>query len=221
MKLKTFTFLTIAVAALTACNKKDLVFPEDNDIASLNVYNLSTTSLNVFLNGNRLNTVASITPIGASGYMSVTPGAQTYQFKKSGTPDVLFTKALDLEVTKDYTLFVAGTSDANSFLVSDAFATDTSKTARIRFVNASTDNAGNKVTLNTDTVVFNGIMFKTATEFVNIKPGKKLLTVSQAGSVAVSDSVTFVSGRVYTIFSKGTKTGTEDAAYGAGIVANN
>lgn len=187
---------------------------------TLNVVNATTDTLNYYLNGSRVNTTSSLYPFGYTGYLDVNYADQKYQFKHLGNTDVLFNLVLALDTNKVYSLFVAGRAEEHTFTTLDTLISDTNGKAKIRFVNASPD-AGNLDVL-IDSLKLNMRPYKSATVFVPIGVGIKHVQIFQSGSTtAISDSTrTFVTGRVYTLFSRGSITGTGGQKFGTGLVVN-
>jgi len=217
-------FLIILLLALgfTACKKNnDAPSAEDTLAANLNVVNTTTDTLNYYLNGSRVNTTSSLYPFGSSGYVGVKIGEQNYQFKRLGNADVLFNLPLALDTNKSYSLYVSGRSAEQSFTSLDTIASDSLSRVKIRFVNASPD-AGNLDVSFNDTLKFSVRPYKSISVFLPVTVGEKHIKVFKSGTTtAISDTTrTFTASRVYTLFAKGSLTGTGGAKFGTGLVVN-
>jgi hypothetical protein len=220
IKLPVIIVLILALG-LAACKKNDDIPSEDEGlVTNLNVVNADSDTLNFYINGTRINNTSSLYPLGSSGYIGVPYGQQDYQFKKLGSPVVLFTLPLMLDTSKNYSLFVAGNATDKVFLTVDEIKASTT-VARIRFAHTSPDAGAIDVTVG-DTVKFLARAFKTATSFVNVNAGIKRIRIYKAGtSTLLSDETkTLVTGNVYTLFTKGQLGGNGDAKFGTGLSVN-
>ncbi|TSD66054.1 DUF4397 domain-containing protein [Inquilinus sp. KBS0705] len=219
-KLPVIIVLVLALG-FAACKKNDDVPADDNGLVTdLNVVNATADTLNFYINGTRINNTSSLYPQGASGYIGVPYGQQNYQFRRIGSPIVLFTKALTLDTLQSYTLFLAGTTDENTLLTIDTIKSN-DKTARVRFVNTTPDIGALDVTVG-DTVKFKARAFKTATVFLNVNAGTKRVRIYKAGTATLlSDETRILDvGGVYTLFTKGRTGGSGDAKFGTGLNVN-
>ena len=220
IKLPVIIVLLLALG-LAACKKNDDIPSEEEGLTtSLNVVNADTDTLNFYINGTRINTTSSLYPLGSTDYIAAPYGEQTYQFKKLGSPVVLFTLPLTLDTGENYSLFIAGNATDKVFLTVDKIEAST-KVARVRFAHTSPDAGAIDVTVG-DTVKFLARTFKTATSFVNVNAGNKRIRIYKAGtSTLLSDETkTLETNNVYTLFSKGQPGGKGDAKFGTGLNVN-
>jgi hypothetical protein len=222
MNIKLSLILVFAIATgISSCKKNDdIPADQDNRTANLNVINASADTLNYYINGTRINNNSSLYPLGSSGYIGVPVGEKTYQFKKAGNPNVLFTLPLKLDSGLVYSVFVAGQTDTEAFTAIDTLTTVADK-AVVRFVNASPD-AGNLDAAVGDTVKFNTRAFKTTTVFLPVGPGLKRIRIYQAGSstALIDETRIMQAGRIYTLFTKGRSGGSGTAKFATGLITN-
>jgi hypothetical protein len=211
------------VIGLSSCQKNggDLIAVAQT--TGLNVINASADTLNFYQNGTRLNNTSNLYPGGSLGYQAVTYGAQNYQFKKAGNANALVTIPLALDVSRLYTLFVAGETADKLFLLRDTLITDTGKvgttSSRIRFVNASS--AGNLDVYIGSSFHYSNRAFKSNTGFIRVTSGPNVLTIYQSGSTTPllpPGTLTLAAGTSYTLFTKGTLNGTGNNAFAARIL---
>jgi hypothetical protein len=222
MKLPVFILLLLVIG-MASCKKEVDDAPVNPATTNLNVVNATADTLNFYVNGSRINVNSSLYPLGYSGYTGVAVGEYNFQFKKAGKPAILFELPAVLESAVTYSAFVGGLSAEESFSIIDTLKADTSGRAMVRFVNSSPGTGNLDVYVGAgDTVNFKARAFKTATVFVPVTPGNKSVRLQQSGSAAVLATVTrtFLAGRIYTIFSKGTVAGVGDNAIGTGLVVN-
>jgi hypothetical protein len=212
----------IGLIAITSCKKVVDVAPDDSLTTDLNVINATADTLNYYVNGSRINNLSSLYPLGYSGYTGVAGGQErVYQFKKPRSPIVLFEMPLALDTNKNYSLFLGGLSAEQSFTVLDTLTADTGGRPKIRFVNVSPE--ANLDVFVGDTVNFKARQFKTATVFLPVNAGTKRIRVYKNGTTTnplIDETRILLSGRIYTLFSKGTVNGRGSSALGTGLVVN-
>jgi hypothetical protein len=214
----------LSVLGFAACKVGDDTVPQSESLTTtLNVVNATTDTLNYYLNGSRVNTTSALYPFGYTGYLSVKYADQNYQFKRLGNADVLFNLPLALDTNKIYSLFVAGQTADDTFTSIDTLVSDTASRPKIRFVNASPGSGDLDVRVGEgDTINLKVRAYKSTSVFLPIGPGVKHIRVFRAGSsIAIADtSRTLTAGRIYTLFAKGTLTGTGGKKFGTGLVVN-
>ncbi|CAN5418344.1 hypothetical protein BH09BAC6_BH09BAC6_23810 [soil metagenome] len=212
----------LAVIGFTSCKNNDYVV-KPFVITGINVVNAGTDTLNFYLNGTRQNGLSSIYPAGATGLLRELAGAQNYQFKKVGRPDVLFSLPLNLTSHTFNSVYITGGSADKTFITRDTvLQLDTFKnTTAVRFVNAAPD-AGNLSVSVGDTVKFNTRAFKSTSIFLLTGSGQKRVRVFLPGVTAarLDTTITFQSNVSYTIFAKGLLAGKGTAAFNIGVIIN-
>jgi hypothetical protein len=221
MRNRTGILILIALLAciVFSCKKINADLPpEMGDAASMNVVNATADTLNIFQNGTRFNYTSSFYPGGSLSYLQVLAGEHQYQLKKAGTPNVLLSLPLQLDSGKNYSFFIAGITTDHVFLTSDVpLAKDDTE---IRFVNTSPGMSFDiKIASNFN---YSSRTFKSVTDFVKMTAGKNHYEVYQTGNPVPlkTGDLTLVAGGVYTLFTKGTLTGTSDNAFDVKLIAN-
>jgi hypothetical protein len=216
-----------SVIGLSSC-KKNNDAPNVTLTTKLNIINASTDTINFYLNGTRQNNNSSIYPAVSTGYYDVPYGTQDYQFKKmfDTTKSVvqnLFITPQTLDTGKYYSLFITGETADRAFLTIDNLTADPKPdTLYLRFVNASPD-AGNLDVAVGDTLKFQNVAFKAASDFVVVGSGLKTFKIYSTGSATpllTSLPVAMGARRLYTIYTKGKPGGTGDSAFGIAITLN-
>lgn len=224
MKIRLSALVIIAlIIGLAACKKTYDDAPTVVSQVRLNVINASADTVNVYLNGSRLNTTSAIFPAYSTGYYYIPGGKQTYGIKKpfnvsSNTIQNLFSITLPVD-SKDsnlyHTLFITDEKADDAFETKDnftAFPGSTTDTCYIRFVNSSPGSGPLDVTFG-GTKLFSNVAFKSNSEFalINTANGASAtgvipLEVFNAGSTTplYIDSVSLNSGNYYTFFTLGT-----------------
>lgn len=215
------SFLIALMVGLIACKKKYDDAPAIVHKVGLCVLNASLDTINVYLNGSRLNTTSAILPGYFTQYDSVPRGQQIYEVKKPFNISTSIVQNLFSIIIQDtslrQTLFVTDGKAEDAFRTTDIFKTDTVKatqdsTCFIRLVNSSPGSGPLDMTFGS-TTISSGIPFKGYSDFtvVNLykdasKTGVTALKIFNTGSGTplYTDSVTLTLGTNYTIYTLGT-----------------
>ena len=221
MRNRTGILILIALFAciLYSCKKINADLPpEVGDVASMNVVNATVDTINTFQNGTRFNYSSSFYPGGSLGYLTVLSGDHQYQIKKAGSPNVLVNLPLQLDSGNRYSFFIAGAAADRVFLTKDVFLGNND--VEIRFVNTSPDMSFDiKIAGSFD---YNNLAFKSVTDFVKMTAGKNKYEIYQTGNPVPlkTGELTLAAGGVYTLFTKGTLTGTGENAFDVRLITN-
>jgi len=221
-------FSIAVITGFWSCKDKDFP-PPVGATTQLNVTNAGSDTIKYFVNGTRINQFSAIFAGGSTGYLSVLSGTQNYRFSKSneGFP-TLFTTTFTLDTATYYSIFVAGETVDKSFLIVDPIvaarallSTDTTfTTSVIRFVNASPDAGPLEVRVGGgDTVHVTNAAFKSASSYMMFKAGLKEVKVYQSDSTTpkIDTVITFNTGNIYTLFTKGLVNGKGAAEFNVGL----
>jgi len=217
----------------SACKGKDIVAPFDANPPQVITVNTTTDTINIYQNNVRQNNTSSIYPGGATAYLPFLRGTQDFQIRRTGTTDVLFTKAISIDTTAYYTFFVAGTTADKFFMTTDNLAAIYNTIANggfnnsaIRFVNASYNSGPLNVSVSTDdTLNVTSLKFGNTTPFVKFNPTRaqdvKIYLSSNTAKPLLDTTIQFLTGVIYTIYTKGTPaTGTSLSTFDIGITTN-
>jgi hypothetical protein len=194
---------------------------------SLNVINASANTINIYLNGTRLNGNSSIYPAGSTGYYFVPSGKQAYQVKKAfnqagSTVTTLFNLPLDLEPYNFYSLFITGATDSDAFILPDELVVDTAlNKCQVRFVNAS--HAAGSLDFSIGGVKYSNWAFGKGSDFAEVDTASlSPIMLYQAGAATpvIKGQYPLLPGYIYTFYAKGDPNGTGDAALGIGVTVN-
>jgi hypothetical protein len=199
--------LFIASLAFTSCKKGN-----DNPIVTpattlFNSINASTDTINLYVNGNRLNTLTSLYPLGSTGYIATPSGLQNYQLKRYKNPAVLLNLPLQFDLNKDplyvHSLYITDATAENTFITNDTLQTIPAESSLIRFVHTSPKSGVVDVFVG-DAVNFKARAFKSVTVFLPVKAGSYRIVIKKAGTTEVlsDETRTLQAGRSYTLFTK-------------------
>ena len=231
MKFRLSALLAIAfIWGLSACKKNDDAPKVVPQVETLFV-NASAEPVNVYRNGSRLNTTATIDTATYTKYYLVPQGQQSYQVKKpfdiaTNSIQTLFSITVPADDYYYHSLFITDENVNDAFPIIDKLDT-TSKTDTcfIRFVNSSPGSGGLDFAYG-NTTQFKDIPFKKAGDFtfVNTATGASAslliaLKVFNTGTstVLATDSVQLSSGSSYTFYTVG-KPGT--TGFGIRMIQN-
>jgi len=223
-----FRILTIVFFAVTlsvyGCNKAkyaDTVAPSDDNPPLVNTIDATADTINIYQSGIRQNSASNIYPGGSTSYLYFLRGTQNISVKKAGSSAVLFSNTFPIDSSQYYSLFVTGTVTGDMFITNDAIDTaqsvlendETSTLAMVRFVNASPQSGALAMTIDAgDTVNFKNINYTGATAFVplnaTVTEFVKVFTASNNTTPAVIDTLTLQPDYIYTLYTRGSLTGT-------------
>lgn len=230
-KALTLLFFVVVTGLLSCKNDKDIA-PVTPLLTNLTVVNATADTINYYLNGTRQNNTSDLYPAGSTGYLTVFSGLQNYQFKKTGSSVVLFSVPYALDTGKYYSIFVAGTTASKTFKTVDALDSaqtilyyDTTDTkSMIRYVNASPDAGQLTVTVGTgDTVNLTNKPFMYVSPFMqfNASHAQVVKVYLSGNSTAKLDTtITFQTGAMYTLFTKGLIAGKGNSVFSIGLIGN-
>ena len=224
MNFRILIILFFAAATIfVSCKKNnDLVTPLDINPPEVNTINATADTINIYQGGVRQNYASDIYPGGATAYIPFTNGTQNISIKRSGTAPVLFSQTFSLASRQFYSIFVTGTSSGDMFLTTDAI--DTAETIAdttvnlglVRFVNASQNSGALNVTVNTASANFNNVNYASATPFVPFNatvPEEVKVFLPNSTTPKIDSTFTFQVGLIYTLYTKGSLTGTGNHAF--------
>ncbi|QXV67275.1 DUF4397 domain-containing protein [Mucilaginibacter achroorhodeus] len=207
MKLnRTLIAVIVAISAfITACKKGD----DSTGIrqtTTVNLVNATVDTVNVYVNGSRVNTTNFLYPLGSSGPINTLVGLQNYQARKAGRPDVLFNVPLALDSGKRYSFYIAGNSAEQAFAFVDTLSSAAKDTLLVRVAHTSPSVGNVDVTVG-DTLAFTNISFKSISPYFATGSGsRRHIRIYKAGiahsaASLISDDIWLLTPRrAYTIF---------------------
>jgi hypothetical protein len=234
MIIRLLALLSIVfILGLTSC-KKNNDAPVSTKRDSLMMINASADTVNLYLNGTRLNNNSDLAPGIFTIYYSVPFGAQAFQVKKKFNPitsivQPLFTVIYPADGHPYHSLFVVDETLANAFFTVDTLAfvvdSNSSSTCYVRFVNASID-AGN-LDFTANSTKFSNQAFKTGSGFKRIAVSTStdtpaMINVYHTGQTApiIKESYQLIPGNAYTFWTQGKLNGTGNLIFSVGTAIN-
>lgn len=165
-----------------------------------------TGAVDFYLNGTKQNSSA-ISFGEQTGYIASVNGDKTADFKTSVDNNTILSAPVSFE-GGNYTLFATGTASDNTLttlLVEDNLQTPASGKARVRFVHVSPDAPTVNVVAN-DSLWSSSRAYKSATDFIEVNAGSYVIKLNRSDNgtnVYTSSSITFASGKNYTLVAQG------------------
>lgn len=218
----------VFIIGMVAC-KKNNDAPSVKLVSHLNIINASTDTVNLYLNGSRLNNNSNLYPLYSSGYLQVPAFAQNFQVKKlfnqaTNTVQQLFSIPVKLDTSKYYSLFIAGETQAQAFTTVDPLHTDTtSRKCLVRFVNASSDTTSRYDMVIGSAPKITGQKFGTASNFSYADTSSVApIALFKAGSTdtIAKFTLSLLEHKWYTVYTTGKLGGAGSAALGLVVMVN-
>lgn len=143
-----------------------------------------------------------------SGYLNFYSGNRTIRFNSVNANSALIDTTFNFEDGKAYSLFAINRlPDVEALLVVDSAASPAAGKAMVRFVNLSPDASSLEVAVPESAApLFPGKAFKEATQYQEIDAKTydfEIRNASASGSVVSAEDVEILSGRYYTIITRG------------------
>jgi hypothetical protein len=223
-----FTGLLVATIVLESCSK------DNNEViiegrAKVMIVNAASGSQaqDFYLDNSKVNTEA-VAYSQSSTYISTDAGnSRKAEFKNNGNASVNFTGYVDLASNQNYTFFYTGKADGSgnsSAVFKDEQASPSPNKAKLRFVNLAEGLASANLMITGGLVFASNVAFGTASSFSEVNPGTFALQTVLSGSASTSanlGSFTLEAGKIYTIYTSGSLTGSADAAISAKLLTHN
>ncbi|UKT63904.1 DUF4397 domain-containing protein [Pedobacter mucosus] len=195
--------ILLMLTLLNACKKEDTV---DTSIAYFRVTNASPTlsTYNVYLNGTQINPSA-LPFAGSVAYNARSTGSYNLKFTSASSTTTLLSKDFSINASTYNTIYLINKTNAlDIFTAVDDLSVTSATKAYIRFINLSPDASAMDLvnTGTTNTTLFTGKTYKTATGFLAIDGGVYSLDAKETTGGAVRTSLsafTFTAGYHYDI----------------------
>ncbi|HQS06241.1 MAG TPA: DUF4397 domain-containing protein [Daejeonella sp.] len=163
-----------------------------------------------------------------ASYISTDAGnSRKAEFKNNSNASVNFTGYVDLTANENYTFFYTGKADGSgnsSAVFKDEQTSPSSNKAKLRFVNLAEGLASANLMITGGLVFASNVAFGTASSFSEVDPGTFALQTVMATSASTSASLgsfTLQAGKIYTIYTSGSLTGSAQTAISAKMLTHN
>ncbi|MBK0384173.1 DUF4397 domain-containing protein [Pedobacter sp. SD-b] len=225
IKISKKKYLIHGLAAIALMFSLSSCLKNNNDNATPNIAALSVIhaapglqSFDFVINNQRVNSA----PFNFSErlpYFNIYGGNRTFGIFKAGSADSIKTGNFLAESGKFYSIYVIGQATEPQFLIlKDSLTVPTVGKARVRFLNLSPDAPALSLSLKStsnpsDSTLFSNQTYKSQSLFTEIDGGKTYSFTTRSNSetaVATLDNVNIESGKIYTIWSKGLISSTND-----------
>ncbi|MFM6976168.1 MAG: DUF4397 domain-containing protein [Sphingobacteriaceae bacterium] len=218
-----FALLGLVSLVFFACDKNESRINIRNGSANIMAVNASPDAkpTDFYIEKTKIN-AEPLTYNNHTNYVMVESGTKKTEFKSSTDNTVLASSTLNLVDKANYTIFFAGNvATPEVILVADDLSAPGAGKAKVRFVNLSPDETKLDVRVIGGDKIAIGRDYKSVTDFTEVDPGVlkyELLNNQDASVVLTMPEFSVDAGKIYTIWIKGTKNGTNDAALGANIL---
>lgn len=222
------TGLLVAVMLVTSCSKDDneLVISGEAKVMIVNGASGSQAQ-DFYLDNTKVNSEA-VAYSQNTAYLTTAAGnGRKAEFKNSGSTNVNFTGYLDLAPNENYTIFYTGKADGSgnsSAAFKDDKSSPSPNKAKLRFVNLAEGLASANLLVTGGAVFASNVAFGTASNFSEVDPGTFTLQTVLASSTSTSanlSSFTLQAGKIYTIYTSGSLTGSAQTAISAKMLVHN
>ncbi|PTQ95607.1 uncharacterized protein DUF4397 [Mucilaginibacter yixingensis] len=215
----------VAAAVLVSSCKKDNGYEFDGAVtAKVQLVNANPDAgpAQLFIQ-NVLRTPNTVSYGNVSGYNDSYTGQQDFSIQSpSGT--VLASGSAQVDAANYYSFILAGSSSNTSVItVKDDQTAPSSGNARVRFVQASADAPVSNVTAN-GTGLFTALNYKGVSAYAEVTAGTyifRLVNASTSTVLATGSSITLAAGKIYTIYSKGSVSGSGSSALSISAITVN
>lgn len=227
-QIKSLIFMAVALplaVSMTSCKDDDEDPAPVAEKSSIMVTHASPDApgVDLLVDNSKVNTTPLVFP-NSTGYLSVAPGTRNVKVNVAGTSTTVINADLPLVKNNFYSVFAVNTvANIEPLVVEDDLTAPASGQAHVRFIHLSPDAPAVDIAVDGGSVVFPDVTFKEYTDFTPLAAGSYDLEVRVAGTTTVAldlDPITLQAGKIYTVFAKGTLTGTGSQALSAQIIVN-
>lgn len=223
MKTRSILFALVAgTTLLVSCTEETPATPKSKVLVTHASYDAPGVDLLV---DNTVINTAALTYPNNTGYVELNAGTRNIKVNVSGTTTTVINADITFEENKNYSLFACNAVAAlEAILTEDNLSSPAAGNAHVRFIHLSPDAPAVDVAVDGGSVVFGDYIFKEASAFAPLPAGSYDLEVRLAGTSTVAldlDPITLEAGKIYTVFAKGSVSGSGATALGAEIIVNN
>ena len=225
MKNIFFLFVIAAAFVFSGCSKNNSGPSNSASVMFVNGCN-GSSNIDTKVNNTKLNAASNLAYFNNSGYQNVAAGtsvAVNFFLTNLGTP--LCNSTGSLTAGTHYSIFAGGIVTGPTFLVTtDDLTAPASGSAKVRFVNLSSDNLNESFYISSQKLDSN-VAESNVTPFfqVTATTGAAVLVQDPANptKLAQLSSQPFLAGKIYTIMLSGTSTGSGSSVLTLTVISNN
>jgi hypothetical protein len=230
--ITTFVFFLVFLISCKK-NNNDSTMQSDATVLLANISPGDSAALDFYFNDVKLNTQSISYPTN-SGYLSLSPKTYTVKVAATNTINPLASGSYGLSSNNTYSVFAYDTLQSGKikvFALQDDLTAPAAGKAKVRFLDLSPVNVAVDILAN-DTIVFanrsyaDNVANTSKAAFISVNAGTYTVKVKLAGSAAnipallTQNNIVFSEGKIYTVYSRGTVTGTGVNALGADVIVN-
>lgn len=219
----------IIISMLFSSCMKDNTEPIIEGTAKVMIVNAASGSVaqDFYLNNAKVNS-QTVAYSESTSYISTDAGnSRKAEFRNTGSTTVNFSGYVDLFPNENYTFFYTGKVDGSgnsSAVFKDDNTNPSANKAKLRFVNLAEGFTSANLLVTGGATLASNIAFGTASSFSEIDPATLTLQTGLAVDASGSTNLgvfTLVAGKIYTIYTSGSLTGTAQSAVSAKMLVHN
>jgi hypothetical protein len=220
---KLLLFILSAGLVATSCKKKDVMPSNSSAVAFVN--GCAGTTVDARVNGAAVQNAQGIAFQKASPYVYVSAGNNAnVSFYITNLGAKLVEKNVNFANAGRYSVFAGGiVTTPYTLITSDDFSVPAANSAKVRFVNLSSDSLSFDAAVGTTSIAA-GITIASASGFIPVVAGTYEIKAGQPGnisSVLSGGQQQFAAGKIYTMMLTGSQSGTGVSALKLTLLPNN
>lgn len=229
MMKRTFTVLSLALLAFSACKKDKITTPPPAPTTAKVMFvntMVSSPELKVEVNDAAINGAQNLTLLANSGYVDVTPGtAVKTEFIIAESNEVILNQNYDYTVNRNYSVFATGSlTERASLMLQDDLTAPASGKAKVRFINLSKQNLSETIAIGS-TVIGQAVNYLSSTGFVEVTASSSAnINASDPTQIGLNQTLqaqNLEAGKLYTVMLTGIENGNNNNALKLTLIANN
>ena len=220
--------LILLTVLMSACSKNDNEFIIEGE-AKVMVVNAASGSeaQDFYIENSKINQ-EPLAYSQSTAYVTTDAGdSRKAEFKNSANATINFTGYVNLAPNENYTFFYSAKADGSgnsSSVFQDDKTSPSSGKAKLRFVNLAEGLTNANLLIVGGATFASNVAFGSASNFSEVDPGtfnmQTVLTSSTSTFVDLG-SFTLVAGKIYTIYTSGSLTGSSQTAISAKVITHN
>jgi hypothetical protein len=225
LKITSFAFVAIVASLFISCNKDEL-FEVAPSLPKAKVQVIHTSpdgpDIDFYADDTK---EATLTYLANTPYLDVKEGTRNITVTIANTKASLINTAIPFTASKNYSLFVIDSAAKISTLIlQDDLTPPAAGKAHVRFVHLSPNSPAFDVAIEGGNIIFPNQNFKTSSNFTPISASTVNLQLLYKGTTTIAltvPNITFVAGKIYTIYARGFETITAPKDLNLSIISNN
>ncbi len=220
--------LILMTVLMSACSKDDNEFIIEGEARVMVVNAASGSEAQDFYIENSKINPEPLAYSQSTAYITTDAGdSRKAEFKNSANATINFTGYVNLAPNENYTFFYTAKADGSgnsSAVFQDDKTTPSANKAKIRFVNLAEGLSNANLLVIGGLTFASNVAFGSASNFAEVDPGTFNMQTALSSSTSTFvnlGSFTLAAGKIYTIYTSGSLTGSAQTAISAKIITHN